>query len=152
MKLILKLICLLIIPAFYALCSCASDAIDETPQSIASFITQYFPNQRVESYTPVGDGNHEVKLANSATLVFDKENRWIEIDGEGMTLPEVLLYDQLPPALFSYLQASEQQREVYAVKRDFLYYKLTMTNTVLTYTISSGTITYPGEQPGNNDD
>lgn len=147
MKLNISFFCTLAITVLIFLCSCSSDAIDETPQSIANFITQYFPNERVESYTSIGDGKHKVTLYNSATLIFDAENRWTEIDGEGSTLPEVLLYDQLPPALYAYLQATEQQRSVYAVSRDYIYYKLTMLDTVITYTISSGAITYPGEIP-----
>ncbi len=127
--------------------ACSSDALEDTPTAVSRFITQYFPNQRVKSYTETSDGGHKAVLDNSATIIFDDDNKWIEIDGEGSTLPEVLLYDQLPPELYSYLQATEQTGGVYAVTRDNFYYKLTMIDTVITYTISTGSITYPGEMP-----
>lgn len=127
--------------------ACSSDALEDTPTTISRFITQYFPNQRVKSYTDTADGGHKAVLDNSATLIFDENNKWIEIDGEGITLPDVLLYDQLPPELYSYLQATAQTNGVYAVSRDNFYYKLTMLDTVITYTISTGAITYPGEMP-----
>ncbi len=123
--------------------SCSTDALDSTPTAVSEFITEYFPNTRVKSYTPLADGSHKAVLDNSATIVFDKENRWIDIDGEGSTLPDVLMYDQLPPELYSYLQGTAMQRDVYAVTRDRFYYKLTMLDTVITYNISTGAITYP---------
>ncbi|MBD5322675.1 MAG: hypothetical protein HDS01_07910, partial [Bacteroides sp.] len=55
-----------------------------------------------------------------------------------------LMYDELPPELYSYLQSTEQQNGVYELKRDKYYYKLTMLDTVLTYDIATGKVTYPG--------
>lgn len=37
----------------------------------------------------------------------------------------------------------EQQNSVYAMSRDKAYYKLTMEDTVITYDIATGKITYP---------
>lgn len=147
MKLTIKSLLLVSLLALLGLGGCSGDALDETPQAVARFITQYFPNESVKSYTATADGGHKAVLDNSATIIFNSKNEWTEVDGEGMTLPEVLLYDQLPPALYSYLQATEQQHSVYAMTRDNFYYKLTMTDTVITYTIATGAITYPGELP-----
>lgn len=61
----------------------------------------------------------------------------------GSICREVLIYDKLPPALFNYLQGMEQQNSVYAMSRDKAYYKLTMEDTVITYDIATGKITYP---------
>ena len=58
-------------------------------------------------------------------------------------LPEVLVYNQLPPALYNYLQGIEQQTSVYRMSRDAHYYKLTMENTVITYDIATGKVSYP---------
>lgn len=52
-----------------------------------------------------------------------------------------------PPALFSFLQSTEQQDKVYGMKRDKKFYKLTMLDTVLTYNIQTGSVTYPEETP-----
>lgn len=147
MKSSVNLLLLSLLAAIISFGACSSDALEDTPSAVSKFIVQYFPGQRVKSYTETADGGHIAVLVNSATILFDDENRWVEIDGEGSTLPEVLLYDQLPPALYSYLQATGQTSGVYAVSRDNFYYKLTMLDTVITYTISSGAITYPGEMP-----
>lgn len=124
---------------------CSNDAWDDLPGDISDFITEYFPGSNVKSYTNAADGGHKVTIANGATLIFNKNNRWIEIDGEGVKLPEVLIYDQLPPALYDYLQSTEQQKSVFAMCRDKHFYKLTMLDTVITYNIDTGGITYPGE-------
>lgn len=141
-------ILVLLLGSILLLGSCSSDALDETPSAVSTFITRYFPNIRLESYTPTADGGHKAKLDNSATIVFNKDNQWVEIDGEGVTLPDVLLYDQLPPALYSYLKGTEQQNRVYSMTRDNFYYKLTMLDTVITYTIATGAISYPGQLTG----
>ena len=56
----------------------------------------------------------------------------------------MLVYNQLPPALYNYLQGIEQQTSVYRMSRDSHYYKLTMENTVITYEIATGKVSYPG--------
>lgn len=92
----------------------------------------------------MSDNGCVVQLASGPTLRFDSENQWMDIDGNGARLPQVLMYDQLPTELYEYLQATEQQADVYVMKRDKYYYKLTMLDTVLTYDIATGKVTYPG--------
>lgn len=125
--------------------ACSSDVSEEMPASIQRFVTQYFPNMRVKSYAEIADRGHLVELASGPTLRFDSDNQWTDIDGNGALLPEVLMYDQLPTQLYDYLQSTEQQNDVTAVKRDSYYYKLTMPDTVITYDIATGDITYPGQ-------
>lgn len=124
--------------------ACSNDASEELPSTISNFVTQYFPGYSVKAYNELSGGNSVVQLSNGPTIKFDDDQRWIEVDGEGSTLPQVLMYDQLPPQLYEYLQATEQQSDVYEVKRDRYYYKLTMLDTVLTYDIATGKVTYPG--------
>lgn len=123
----------------------SSEAWDSLPSAISDFITQYYPGSNVSDFDTYSDDTYYVKITNGATLRFNSQLQWTEIDGNGVTLPEVLVYDQLPPELFAFLQSTSQQRDVYAVKRDYKYYKLTMHDTVLTYEINSGRITYPGQ-------
>ncbi len=118
------------------------DAWDELPSAISNFISEYFPGVGVSSYDEVGE-SYRVQVRNSATLVFDKDYHWTEIDGNGVPLPEVLMYDQLPPALYNYLQGLEQQAEVYGVKRGKDSYMLTMHDTVITFDAGTGKISYP---------
>lgn len=122
--------------------ACSNSVWDEIPSTISNFISEYFPGSGVSTFNE-DDDNYYVKIKNGATLVFDKEYRWTEVDGNGVQLPEVFAYDQLPPALYNYLQGIEQQGDVYCVKRDKDYYKLTMHDTVITYEISTGKISYP---------
>lgn len=125
--------------------ACSSDVSDELPTVVSRFVTQYFPGVGVKSYNELSDGGYVVQLSGGPTLRFDSEGKWIDIDGNGSRLPQVLMYDQLPPALYEYLQGTEQQSGVYDVKRDKYYYKLTMFDTVLTYDIATEKVTYPGE-------
>lgn len=122
--------------------ACSNSVWDELPSAISSFISEYFPGAGVSSYNEDGD-SYRVQVRNGTTLVFDKDYHWTEVDGNGVPLPDVFMYDQLPPALYNYLQGIEQQGSVYGVKRDKDYYKLTMHDTVITYEISTGKITYP---------
>lgn len=122
--------------------SCSDDVWDKLPSAISKFISEYFPGVGVSSYDEVGDG-YRVQVRNSATLVFDKDYYWTEINGNGEPLPEVLIYDQLPPTLYNYLLGLEQQAEVYGVKRDKGFYTLTMHDTVITFDENTGKISYP---------
>lgn len=137
---------LLLLPAILMvllLGACSSSNVwDEIPTPITSFIEQYYPGSGVKSFSQTTDG-YKVKINNGASLSFDEEYHWTFIDGNGVRLPEVLVYNQLPPALFNYLQGIEQQGEVYAINRDKTYYKLTMHDTVITYEIATGKIAYP---------
>lgn len=145
MKKITNLMSLFVLGLLVVLGACSNDASDDLPSAVSKFTTQYFPGLSVKSYNEMSDGGCVVQLSGGPTLRFDSENQWIEIEGNGSKLPQVLMYDQLPPALYDYLQGTEQQADVYAMKRDKYYYKLTMLDTVITYEISTGKITYPGE-------
>lgn len=124
--------------------ACSSDVSEELPTAVSRFITEYFPGLGVKSYQQLNDGGCTVQLSGGPTLTFDSDDLWLDIDGNGSVLPRVLMYDQLPPSLYEYIQGTEQQDEVYEVKRDRYYYKLTMLDTVITYDIVTGKITYPG--------
>ena len=129
--------------------ACSNEAYDELPGSVSSFLAQYFPGLKVKDYTKLSDDSQIIQLSGGPTLIFDAEDQWTEIDGNGSMLPQVLMFDQLPPQLYDYLQSIEQQSDVIAVKRDNYYYKLTMSDTVITYDISTGDITYPQAAPDN---
>lgn len=122
---------------------CSNNLWDEVPTPITSFIEQYYPGSGVSGVVQTADGGYKVTINNGATLVFDSEYSWISVDGNGVRLPEVLVYNQLPPALYNYLQGIEQQDMVFKMSRDSKFYKLTMEDTVITYDIVSGKITYP---------
>ena len=119
--------------------------MDDLPDDISSFSSQYFPGQRVSDYSESDDGKR-MELANGATIIFNDDNDWVTIDGNGSRLPEVLVYDQLPPALFQYLEEMEAANSVYKLSRTSSIYIVTLDDTYITYDIDSGTITYPKAQ------
>ena len=55
-----------------------------------------------------------------------------------MPLPQVMLFDQLPPRLYAYLQDSQQLDSVFGMERDSKRYVLTLLDSTLTYDISTG--------------
>lgn len=122
-----------------------ADIWSELPADISSFITQYFPNSQLQSYTH-NAGSYHVRIDGGAGLTFGATYQWTDIDGYGMPLPQVLLFDQLPPKIFDYLQETEQLNAVFAMRRDATRYTLTLLDNDLIYTIATGELS--GTTPG----
>lgn len=120
-------------------CSDSSDLYDQLPVPVAKFVTQYFPGYGIDSYTDTTDGCH-VRLDNGPGLTFDAQYQWLSINGYGMPLPKVLMFDQLPPKLYMYLQETENADNVYSVERDGFRYTLHLLSATLVYEISTGRI------------
>ncbi len=148
MKKTYNILLFMVLGIFVVFGACSSDASEEMPSAVSKFTTQYFPGLGVKSFQELKDGGCMVQLSGGPTITFDGDDMWKEIDGNGSVLPQVLMYDQLPTDLYEYLQATEQQSNVYEMKRDKHYYKLTMLDTVITYDRATGKITYPGAKDG----
>ncbi len=73
-------------------------------------------------------------------MVFNSNMDWIEVNGLGETLTQYFLFDQMPPAVYEYLQETENLSNVYAVTRDVFEYNVSLFDSVLTYQISSSII------------
>lgn len=142
MKRFRNLFLVTLLGSFLVMGACSTNLWDELPSQITSFISQYFPGAGVKSYKET-NSDFRVNVDNGTTLVFDSDYNWVEIDGNGSRLPEVLIYDQLPPAFFNYLQGINAQNGVYMMMRDQDFYKVTTANTVITYAVATGKITYP---------
>ena len=117
-----------------------SDLWDDVPGTIAEFLNQYFPYSELSSVTESGS-NYHIRIDDGPGLTFDQTYSWIAIDGYGMPLPQVLLFDQLPPRLYDYLQETEQLNGVFSMERNKVYYVLTLLDSSLKYTIHSGEMT-----------
>jgi hypothetical protein len=113
---------------------------DDLPQEIAEFISQYYPNTGVESYSDT-DNKYVLKLKDGPGMTFNSSYNWTNINGYGSVLPQVLLFDQTPPALYQYLQATDCLDGVYDMSRDTANYYLTLLSSSITYNISSEQIT-----------
>lgn len=128
------------LPLFLTAISCSgNDEWNQLPEPIAEFISQYFPQEGVSS-TGYNGTTYHVKLKNSAGLSFDNAYKWVSINGYGSTLPAILLFDQLPPALYEYLQENEYTEQVYSVTRDASAYTISLANSIVTYNISTGKV------------
>ncbi len=80
--------------------ACGNNAWEELPSSIVAFVTQYFPYGEIQSYTESSEGS-VVKVKNGATLAFDKNYAWTDVNGNGVPLPGDFLFDQLPGDLIT---------------------------------------------------
>ncbi len=137
----LNIFMIALVAAGLARCS-HSDLWNELPDKISYFISQYFPNSELNSVTETSDSYH-VRINKGAGLTFDKDGSWTVIDGYGLPLPQVLLFDQLPPKLYDYLQETEQLNEVFSMQRDKVRYTLTLLDSDLIYDIASEEISSP---------
>ncbi len=129
----------LIITVFVGGCHNA-ELWDEMPEEISQFITRYFPGSQLEDYGHGNDSYH-VRLDNGPGLTFDNEFAWTAINGYGMPLPQVLLFDRLPPRMYNYIQETEQLNGVFAISRDNITYTATLIDNTITYNIRTGTLT-----------
>ena len=66
--------------------ACNSDAWDELPSAISSFVSEYFPFGELQSYSENG-GVEVVQIKKGATLTFDKNYEWTDVNGNGVVLP-----------------------------------------------------------------
>lgn len=122
--------------------ACNNSVWDELPSPIVSFVCEYFPFGEVNSYTVCKSGS-TVNIKNGATLKFDNDYEWTDVNGNGEVLPQNFLYDKLPPVVYEYIEAIEHVNEVYRVSRDSKVMKVDFHDSIIEYDESTGTITYP---------
>lgn len=124
-----------------ALTGCHSnDIYDEMPQQIQLFISQYFPNSEVQSFSRSGAIYH-IRIANGPGMTFDEKYAWTNVNGSGTPLPQVFLFDQLPPAVYEYLQETSRLDAVFAAERTDKTYTLQLLDSTITYDIATRQIT-----------
>lgn len=134
-----KIITFLALASVMLACS-DNEEYDKVPDPIIAFITQYWPNPIIEAYSHPSANKYEVDIKNGPSLDFDGDYSWTEVDGEGLPLPQVFLYDQLPQPLYEYLEAGEYLNQVFEVERNSKTYTLDLLNIDLSYEIASGAI------------
>lgn len=141
MKTIYVILAPLVLLALYPLAACSGGDGDEMPRSIKKFLDDYFPREEVSAYTKSTAG-HTVQLRKNATLVFNSSEEWTSIDGNGSTLPQQLIYDQCPDALFDYLEAMEENSGIYSLERTPTTYTVELLDAMLSFDIASGETVY----------
>lgn len=130
-----------------ALTGCSNSLLDQLPQKVSDFIGEYFPGESVSTAEYNDDTTLVVRLRNSAIISFNKEYNWSSVSGNGSTLPQMFLFDQLPPAFYQYLQETENLSGVYGVMRNDRIYRVQLRNSSLIYNIREGSITTPDNAP-----
>lgn len=133
-----------LIGVFMAFFACSDSLWDGLPEPVSNFITQYFPGQAVESEGWNDDSTvYTVKLRGSDMITFDKVLSWRSVNGRGATVPQMFLFDELPPALYEYLQAMESLKDVYRVERTNSSITIELLDSAVIYNLKSGKITVP---------
>lgn len=123
---------------FFTGCS-SNNLYDDMPGEIQKFISQYYPNSALESFTS-SENSYTVIIKNGPTMTFDEQYRWVQVNGNGMPLPQVFLFNDFPPSLYEYLQESENTNDVFKVSRNKIAYTVQLMSETLTYTIANGEI------------
>ena len=123
-----------------ALEGCSDDTFNDLPTPLAKFVEQYFPGSGVSEYTVSADVYH-VKLKDGPGMTFDREYKRLTINGYGETLPQVLLFDQLPPAMYEYIQGNGLLQNAMSMERTSKTYTLVLLDTTVYYDIETGKIT-----------
>lgn len=117
--------------------SCKNDAWEELPNPVFEFVTHYWPSTEIKSYSNQ-NGVQTVEIDDGPTIYFNESNIWIRIDGNGGTLPGVLVYDQLPSPLYTYLEELESVDEVYELSRNSDTYIVTLSDQTIRYDNETG--------------
>lgn len=138
---LLNILVMAVTPLMAVVSSCKdADLWDELPTEISEFISQYYPNSGIDSFTDSSTTYH-VRLSNGPGITFDKNYHWEAINGYGMPLPQVLLFDQLPPALYQYIEETEELNEVFSIERNSKSYTIVLLDSTLHYYIETQAIT-----------
>ena len=115
-----------------------NDKYDQLPSQIQAFVSQYYPGISVSSYD-FSDGVYHVTLSDSAYLEFNSSVAWTTIDGRGSTLPAELIYDQMPPQLYQFLETTSNTGSVYSASRNSEIYTLKLLDSTAIYDIATKT-------------
>lgn len=113
---------------------------EDMPAEIQSFISQYYSGSALASFTSSAN-SYTVIIKDGPTISFGSDYRWTRVDGNGSTLSQVLMFNDLPPELYSYLQETENTDSVFCVSRTAKVYTVELLTDTLTYDISTGEIT-----------
>ncbi|MBD5224643.1 MAG: hypothetical protein HDS68_01580 [Bacteroidales bacterium] len=119
-----------------------NDEYTEMPGKIQSFVSEYFPETSVSDYS-FSNNIYHVTLSGSAYLEFNAVPAWIKIDGRGSVLPEMLLYDQLPSTLYTYIETLEATEGIYSIARNKEAITASLLDSTITYDIATGKINGP---------
>lgn len=123
--------------------ACSDDVNDKLPQTIQTFVSKYYPNSPVASYSESDSGEYTVEIRNGAVIKFDSSMNWTSVNGEGVVLPPMMIMDECPGPLYRYIEEMERTDGVYSMSRTTTIYRVEFLDTYIEYTIATGEVTYP---------
>lgn len=129
----------LLLPLLLAISACGSTLWDDVPEPIRQFISTYWPGVTVSDYQENTDGSYQATIKNGASLAFDSNYQWTRIDGRGVPLPPILIYNEMP-TIYQYLEAREQTSDLLLAVSSPLTITLTFTDFTLQYDKSTSAI------------
>lgn len=115
------------------------DLYNDLPEPIAKFVAQYYPGVSVSDYTHTATTYH-VKLQGGPGMTFNDTYDWVSVNGYGEALPQVFLFDNLPPALYEYLQTGSLLDSVMSAERTSRLYTVVLVDTTVYFDVDSGVI------------
>lgn len=138
MRRIIDYICLILLGVAIA-CS-NSEVYDNMPYGIQKFLAEYYPDMSIESFSTPND-TYKVVVKDGPTIIFNNKMSWISVDGNGSTLPQVLLFNDFPPELYAYLQETQNEHGVFSVARNSSFYQVQLLDSEIFYDIATNKIT-----------
>lgn len=132
----------------FAIGACATSSTGEswgdvkTDAYISKFMSDYFPN-RDYSTTELNSESCIIRVKNGPSVTFTPSGQWASVVGYGATLPQIFLFDQLPPELYEYIQGLDALDKVYSVVNENHQYSVVMLDTSVVYDDTTGALTQP---------
>lgn len=127
-----------IVLAVVMLMACSDSLWDDLPAPIARFITTYYPSASISKYSDA-DNQYSVVVKNGPSMTFDSDYSWTMLDGNGVPLPSIFVYNELP-AVYEFLLARDETNTVMKVEKEPRAIYITLTDQVLEYVRETGEI------------
>lgn len=118
--------------------ACSDTLWDELPSEISTFITTYYPNSGISNYSEK-DGGYYVTIKNGASMVFDSNYDWILVNGNGVPIPVIFIFNEMPK-IYQYLEAREMTSDLMEADNQPRNIILTFTDFRLEYIKETGEI------------
>jgi hypothetical protein len=93
--------------------------------------------------TDQNEDNCIIRVKGGPSVTFAPSGRWASVVGYGSTLPQMFLFDQLPPELYEYIQKIDALGDVYSVIINRGLYTVDLIDTSVVYDMSTGAISQP---------
>ncbi|MCM1022192.1 MAG: hypothetical protein NC343_07980 [Muribaculum sp.] len=120
------------------LMACSDSLWDDLPSPISKFITTYYPNTAISQYSDENN-QYRVVVKNGPTMTFDSQFHWTMVDGNGVALPSIFAYNEMP-GVYEFLQARDETNNVFKAVNNARTYVVTLSDRIIEYIKESGEI------------